>query len=77
MTLEEFNQIDWKRGNLVRLNNGKEYSCCYKKDKVLVLWTYEYKKLFNVSYKIIEARTSTRILPYNPKKKNNNGKDKS
>lgn len=25
MTLEEFNSTNWHRGNVVKLNNGKEY----------------------------------------------------
>lgn len=77
MTLEEFTQINWNRGNTVRLKNGKEYFCAKRGNKGLVLWSYEYKTLFYVSHHIIEAQTGTKIVPYKPKKKNNNGKDKS
>ncbi len=61
MTLEEYKNIDWHRGNSVRLNNGKEYLVKKVKHNYLLLWTDEYEKHFIVDYRIIECRTSDYI----------------
>lgn len=58
MTLEELNSIDWKFGNKVRLNNGKEYDVIKKYKKGLLLHSEEYHAVFYASDNIIVERTS-------------------
>ena len=63
MTQEEFNNIDWHRGNYVRLENGKEYkvSLVKKNGRHLILKSEEYSTHFLVLYNIIVERTSDAI----------------
>lgn len=60
MTQEEFNSINWHRGNVVKLNNGKEYRCMgtTSHGKYLLLHSTEYDKCFVADYQIVECRTS-------------------
>lgn len=67
MTQEEFNSIDWHRGNSVKLLNGKEYLVKKVKKKYLLLWTFEYEKYFIADCRIIDCRTSD-FIDDTPKK---------
>ena len=60
MTLKEFNEINWHRGNVAKLNNGKEYLVKGTKGhgKYLLLYSDEYDKYFMADYKIVECRIS-------------------
>lgn len=58
MTQEEYFSINWHRGNMVQLNNGKEYLVKGVKKKVLVLYSEEYEAYFVADYRIIACRTS-------------------
>lgn len=61
MTQEEYFSIDWKRGNMVRLTNGKEYMVRAVKKKCLLLHSNEYYAYFVVDYRIIDCRTSDAV----------------
>lgn len=60
MTLQEFNETNWKRGNVVKLKNGKEYPVKGTKcnGKYLLLFSPEYEKCFVADYRIVDKRTS-------------------
>ena len=60
MTLKDFNEINWHRGNVAKLNNGKEYLVKGTKGhgKYLLLYSDEYDKYFMADYKIVECRIS-------------------
>ncbi len=60
MTLQEFNEINWHRGNVVKLENGKEYLVKGTKGhgKYLLLYSLEYDKCFVADYNIVDCRTS-------------------
>lgn len=60
MTLQEFNEINWHRGNVAKLNNGKEYLVKGTKGhgKYLLLYSEEYDTYFMADYKIVESRVS-------------------
>ncbi len=59
MTLKEFNDINWHRGNVVMLENGKEYLVKGTKGhgRWLLLYSEEYDKCFVADYRIVECRT--------------------
>lgn len=62
MTQEQFNSIDWHRGNAVRLTNGKEYPVAKVRNKTrLLLYSAEYESYFIADYRIVEERTSDKI----------------
>lgn len=61
MTQEEYFSIDWKRGNMVRLTNGKEYMVRAVKKKCLLLHSDEHYAYFVVDYRIIDCRTSDAV----------------
>ena len=65
MTLKEFNEINWHRGNVAKLNNGKEYLVKGTKGhgKYLLLYSDEYDKYFMADYKIVECRISDNEEP--------------
>lgn len=60
MTQQEFNSINWHRGNVVKLENGKEYFVKGTKGhgKYLLLYSEEFESSFVADYRIVEARTS-------------------
>ena len=60
MTIKEFYETNWHRGNEVRLNNGKEYLVKGTKGhgRFLLLFSEEYEKCFIADYKIVDCRTS-------------------
>lgn len=60
MTLQEFIDTNWKRGNVVKLKNGKEYPVKGTKchGKYLLLFSPEYEKCFVADYRIVDKRTS-------------------
>ena len=60
MTLQEFNEINWHRGNVVKLKNGKEYLVKGTKGhgRWLLLYSEEYDKCFVADHKIVDCRTS-------------------
>lgn len=60
MTQEEFNNINWHRGNVVRLENGKEYLVKGTKGhgRWLLLFSEEYGKCFVADHNIVVCRTS-------------------
>ena len=60
MTLQEFNEINWHRGNVVRLKNGKEYLVKGTKGhgRWLLLYSEEYDAKFVADYRIVDCRTS-------------------
>ena len=60
MTLQEFNEINWHRGNVVKLMNGKEYLVKGTKGhgRWLLLYSEEYDKCFVADYRIVDCRTS-------------------
>lgn len=61
MTQEEYFSIDWKRGNMVRLTNGKEYMVRAVKKKCLLLHSDEHYAYFVVDHRIIDCRTSDAV----------------
>ena len=68
MTQEEYNNIDWQRGNVVRLSNGKEYPVKKPKKKYLLLYSAEHESYFVANCDIIDCRTSDNVEPYPEKK---------
>lgn len=60
MTPQEFNAINWHRGNVAKLQNGKEYLVKGTKGhgRWLLLYSEEYDKCFVADYNIVECRTS-------------------
>lgn len=60
MTQEEFNGINWHRGNVVRLKNGKEYLVKGTKGhgKYLLLYSLEFDSNFVADHCIVMERTS-------------------
>lgn len=60
MTLQEFNEINWHRGNVAKLKNGKEYLVKGTKGhgRWLLLYSEEYDKCFVADYRIVDCRTS-------------------
>ena len=58
MKQKEYNNIDWHRGNHVRLTNGKEYKVSIVRKRLLILKSEEYDTHFLVLPNIIEERTS-------------------
>lgn len=60
MTFEEFNSINWHRGNVVMLDNGKEYLVKGVKShgRYLLLYSEEYDARFVVDHYIVAKRTS-------------------
>ena len=68
MTQEEYNSIDWQRGNVVRLSNGKEYPVKKPKKKYLLLYSAEHESYFVANCAIIDCRTSDNVEPYPEKK---------
>ena len=60
MTLQEFNEINWHRGNVVKLKNGKEYLVKGTKGhgRWLLLYSEEYDKCFVADHNIVDSRTS-------------------
>lgn len=60
MTLKEFVDTNWHRGNVVKLQNGKEYLVKGTKGhgRWLLLYSEEYDKCFVADYKIVDCRTS-------------------
>lgn len=58
MTFEELQAIDWKFGNKVRLDNGKEYDVIKPVRKGLLLHSEEYHAVFYMSHGPIVERTS-------------------
>ncbi|MDO4210251.1 MAG: hypothetical protein Q4D23_00830 [Bacteroidales bacterium] len=68
MTQEEYNNIDWQRGNVVRLTNGKEYPVKKPKKRFLLLYSAEHESYFVANCDIIDCRTSDNVEPYPEKK---------
>lgn len=64
MTQEEYKSIDWNRGNVVRLSNGKEYSVRGTNKRYIILYSEEYQKHFVADYHIIDCRISDNIEPF-------------
>lgn len=60
MTQNEFNNINWHRGNVAKLQNGKEYLVKGTKGhgRFLLLYSHEYEKCFVADYRIVDCRTS-------------------
>ena len=60
MTLQEFNEINWHRGNVAKLKNGKEYLVKGTKGhgRWLLLYSEEYDKCFVADHNIVDCRTS-------------------
>lgn len=60
MTSEEFKSINWHRGNVVRLQNGKEYLVKGLKSngKYILLYSEEYDSYFVSDHRIVDCRTS-------------------
>lgn len=60
MTLQEFNEINWHRGNVAKLENGKEYLVKGTKGhgRWLLLYSEEYDKCFVADHNIVDSRTS-------------------
>lgn len=60
MTLKEFVDTNWHRGNVVKLQNGKEYLVKGTKGhgRWLLLYSEEYDAKFVADYRIVECRTS-------------------
>ena len=63
MTVEEFNQINWHRGNIVRLTNGKEYPVKKTRKNWLILYSVEYHQFFIVNHTYVAERVSDNVLP--------------
>ncbi len=60
MTLQEFNETNWHRGNVAKLKNGKEYPVKGTKGhgRWLLLYSEEYDKCFVADHNIVDCRTS-------------------
>lgn len=60
MTKEEFESINWKRGNVAKLNNGKEYLVKGTKGRgrYILLYSEEYDSNFVADYNFVAGRTS-------------------
>lgn len=60
MTLKEFVDTNWHRGNIVRLKNGKEYLVKGTKGhgRWLLLYSEEFDAKFVADYRIVDCRTS-------------------
>ena len=60
MTLKEFVDTNWHRGNVVKLKNGKEYLVKGTKGhgRWLLLYSEEYDTKFVADYRIVDCRTS-------------------
>ena len=60
MTLKEFVDTNWHRGNVVKFKNGKEYLVKGTKGhgRWLLLYSEEYDKCFVADYRIVDCRTS-------------------
>ena len=60
MTLKEFVDTNWHRGNVVRLKNGKEYLVKGTKGhgRWLLLYSEEFDAKFVADYRIVDCRTS-------------------
>ena len=60
MTIKEFVDTNWHRGNVVRLKNGKEYLVKGTKGhgRWLLLYSEEYDAKFVADYRIVDCRTS-------------------
>lgn len=60
MTQTEFNETNWHRGNVVKLDNGKEYFLKGTKGhgKYLLLYSEEYETCFVADFRIVDCRTS-------------------
>lgn len=60
MTQEEFNAINWHRGNTVKLINGKEYLVKGVKGRgrYLLLHSEEYNSCFIADHQIVDSRIS-------------------
>ena len=60
MTLKEFVDTNWHRGNVVRLKNGKEYIVKGTKGhgRWLLLYSEEFDAKFVADYRIVDCRTS-------------------
>jgi len=65
MTVEQFYSINWQRGNVAKLTNGKEYPVKAVKSlgKYLLLYSEEYDKAFVADYRIVVSRTSDYVEP--------------
>lgn len=65
MTLQEFNEINWHRGNVAKLKNGKEYLVKGTKGhgRWLLLYSEEYDKSFVADHNIVDCRTSDHEEP--------------
>lgn len=59
MTQEEFINTNWHRGNMVRLENGKEYLVKGVKGhgRYLLLYSWEYDQSFVADHNIVDCRT--------------------
>lgn len=64
MTQEEYKNIDWNRGNVVRLTNGKEYSVRGTNKRYIILYSEEFQKHFVADFHIIDCRISDNIEPF-------------
>ena len=60
MTLKEFVDTNWHRGNVVKLKNGKEYLVKGIKGhgRWLLLYSEEFDAKFVADYRIVDCRTS-------------------
>lgn len=60
MTHKEFLDTNWHRGNVVKLENGKEYLVKGVKGRgnYLLLYSLEYDARFVADYRIVDCRTS-------------------
>lgn len=60
MTLKEYLDTNWHRGNIVKLMNGKEYLVKGVKGhgRYLLLYSNEYDKCFVADYRIVDCRIS-------------------
>lgn len=60
MTIKEFVDTNWHRGNVVRLKNGKEYLVKGTKGqgRWLLLYSEEYDAKFVADYRIVDCHTS-------------------
>ena len=60
MTLKEFVDTNWHRGNVVKLKNGKEYLVKGVKGhgRWLLLYSEEFDAKFVADYRIVDCRTS-------------------
>ena len=60
MTIKDFVDTNWHRGNVVRLKNGKEYLVKGTKGhgRWLLLYSEEYDAKFVADYRIVDCRTS-------------------